>query len=91
MKTLGVVLTLVATLAVPVNARAAVVDANMIPDGRYLVKVERVDDAHHILVLMDNGVESTLAGPSVDFSKLKPNDMVSVAIIKGVVPVFAPA
>lgn len=73
-------------------APAAVVDSNMIPDGQYVVKVERVEDSHHMLVLMSNGVETVLtARGDVDFSKLKPNDSVRIALVKGVVPVFAPA
>lgn len=83
---------LAATLAAPLPARAAIVDANLIPDGQYVVKVERVDDPHHILVLMQNGVETNLVGrSSVDFSKLKPNDSIKIALIKGLVPVYGPA
>ncbi|HEY1975989.1 MAG TPA: hypothetical protein VGG89_05585 [Candidatus Baltobacteraceae bacterium] len=78
-------------LACTAPALAAVVDSNMIPDGQYVVKVERVQDAHHVLVLMSNGVETVLvARGDVDFSKLKPNDSVRVALVKGVVPVFEP-
>ena len=79
----------IATIALPVTLRAAVVDANLIPDGRYVVKVERVDDAHHVFVLMPNGMETNLTGrDNVDFSKLKPNDTIQIALIKGIVPVY---
>lgn len=72
-------------------APASVVDSNMIPDGQYVVKVERVQDAHHMLVLMSNGVETVLTGRAdVDFSKLRPNDSVRIALVKGFVPVFEP-
>ena len=75
----------------PAAASAAIVDSSYIPDGRYVVKVERVDDAHHMLVLMQNGVETVLVGrDSVDFSKFKPNDTVRIALIKGEVPIAAP-
>lgn len=78
-------------LACTAVASAAVVDSNMIPDGQYVVKVERVQDSHHMLVLMSNGVETVLvARGDVDFSKLKPNDSVRVALVKGFVPVFEP-
>lgn len=80
-----------AVLACTATAFAAVVDSNMIPDGQYVVKVERVQDAHHVLVLMSNGVETVLIGRGdVDFSKLKPNDSVRIALVKGLVPVFEP-
>lgn len=69
---------------------AATVDVNYIPDGQYIVKVERVQDAHHVMVMMQNGVETLLVGRSnVDFSKLKPNDTIKIALVKGEVPVFA--
>ena len=82
-------LTLAAVLASPIAAPAAVVDSNLIPDGQYVVKVERIDDSHHILVLMQNGIETILIGRSnVDFSKLKPNDTIKIALVKGLVPVY---
>jgi len=88
-KTSSIVLTLAAVLASPIAAPAAVVDSNLIPDGQYVVKVERIDDSHHILVLMQNGIETILIGRSnVDFSKLKPNDTIKIALVKGLVPVY---
>ena len=89
MKTSVIVLSLAAAL-LPIEAPAAVVDVSLIPDGQYVVKVERVIDGQHALVLMQNGVETTIvARAGLDFSKLKPNDTVRIAIVKGVVPVFA--
>jgi hypothetical protein len=40
---------------------------------------------------MDNGAETTLAAgrPTVDFSKVKPNDQLKLSLIKGNVMVFA--
>jgi len=75
---------------IPSFAYAAEVDATLVPDGTYIVKVEKVEDAKHALVMMQNGVETTLiAAGSVDFSKLTPNEAVKVSLIKGKCPVFA--
>jgi hypothetical protein len=76
---------------VPACAIAATIDASLIPDGTYVVKVERVVDAGHAVVLMQNGVETTLVArsSSVDFSHVKPNDTIKCAIIKGQVPAYA--
>ena len=75
---------------VPAVASAAVVDATLVPDGTYTVKVEKVQDAQHALVLMQNGVETMLvAQGSADFSKVKANDTIKVSIVKGKVPVLA--
>jgi hypothetical protein len=73
------------------TASAATIQATLIPDGTYTVKVERVVDAKHVLVLLDNGSESTLAAgrDSVDFSKVKPNDQLKLSLIKGNVMVYA--
>jgi hypothetical protein len=79
----------VAVSLVPSIAFAAAVDASLVPDGTYVVKVEKVEDAQHALVMMDNGVETTLvATGSVNFSTVKPNDTVKISLIKGRVPVF---
>ena len=89
MKTLVFAITLLATVAIPVFAQANTVDANYIPDGQYVVKVEKVEDAKHCLVMMQNGIETDLvARGDVDFSKLKPGDAIKIAILKGQVPVF---
>lgn len=74
----------------PAFALAATIDASLIPDGTYTVKVEKVADAQHATVLMDNGAETTLtATGSADFSKIKANETIKVSVIKGKVPVFA--
>jgi hypothetical protein len=79
-----------AAAASPAVAFAAI-DASLVPDGTYVVKVEKVDDAQHVTVLMQNGVETTLAAASgsVDFSKVKANETIKVSLIKGKVPVYA--
>lgn len=75
---------------IPSLAFAATVDAALVPDGTYVVKVEKVQDRSHAVVMMDNGVETTLVaqGSNVDFSKLQPNQSVKVSLIKGKCPVF---
>ena len=79
-----------AAVAAPVLASAATVDPTLVPDGTYVVKVEKVQDAQHATVLMDNGVETTLvAQGSADFSKIKANQTIKVSLIKGKVPVYA--
>lgn len=82
--------TLFAFLAASAAASATTVEASLIPDGTYVVKVEQVQDAQHVTVKMDNGMETTLAASgSVTFTKVKVNDTIKVSLIKGKVPVFA--
>ncbi len=81
---------LAAAFAAPHATQAAAIDASLIPDGTYTVKVEKVADAQHVTVVMNNGVETTLvATGSVSFSKVKPNDTIKVSVLKGKVPVYA--
>lgn len=89
-KKLSLVL-LFAVVAIPAIALAAnTIDASLIPDGTYTVKVEKLVDPKHIQVTMDNGAETTLmAGrDSIDFGKVKPGDSVKLSIIKGAVMVY---
>lgn len=90
MKRIGLLLALIAGLAGPLCAAAAMIDPSKIADGTYTVKVERVLDAKHVMVQLDNGSESTLpAGRStVDFSKVLPNDQLMLSIISGAVVVY---
>jgi len=76
------------TALVPSVALATLVDASLVPDGTYVVKVEKVQDAQHVLVMMQNGVETTLVAQGVDFSKVKPNETLKISLVKGKVPVF---
>ena len=73
----------------PVQA-ATTIEAGLIPDGTYTVKVERVVDGQHLVVTMDNGAEATLAAgrSNVDFSKIKPDDQLKLSLIKGSVMVY---
>jgi hypothetical protein len=75
----------------PLCAFAASVDPSSLPDGTYTVKVERVVDAKHVQVVMDNGSESTLpAGrATIDFTKVQPKDQLKLSLIKGEVMVYA--
>jgi hypothetical protein len=78
-----------AAAVAPLASFAATVDPGMIPDGTYVVKVEKVQDAQHVLVLMQNGVETTLTARSnIDFNKVKANDTIKISLIKGIVPVY---
>lgn len=76
-----------ATVA-PVATLASTVDPTLIPDGTYVVKVEKVQDASHILVVMQNGVETTLVASRLDFNRVKANDTLKISLIKGLVPVY---
>ena len=89
MKKLAAVSLLAALFAAPVAALAGQVDASMIPDGTYTVKVETVKDPSHIVVMMQNGVETTLAAKNTtNFLTVKANDTLKISLIKGIVPVF---
>jgi hypothetical protein len=79
-----------AAAALPAMALATTIDPSLIPDGTYTVKVDKVIDAKHIQVTMDNGAEATLSGgrPTVDFSKVKDGDRVKLSLIKGQVMVY---
>lgn len=83
-------LALIAAIAAPSAVLAATIDASLIPDGTYTVKVNKIIDAKHIDVSMDNGSEATLSTgrDSVDFSKIKAGDQVKLSLIKGQVMVY---
>lgn len=89
MKKLSAIVLFAAAAVAPVASSAATVDATLIPDGTYVVKVEKVQDSQHVLVMMQNGVETTLVARSnIDFSKVKANDLIKISLIKGIVPVY---
>lgn len=82
-------LSILAALAAPAASLAAT-DASLIPDGTYVVKVEKVNDAQHVTVMMNNGIETTLpASGSINFGSVKPNQTIKISLVKGKVPVFA--
>jgi hypothetical protein len=82
---------LLTALAMPAIALANSIEASMIPDGTYTVKVEKLVDGKHIQVTMDNGAETTLSAgrDSVDFDTIKPGDQLKLSLIKGAVMVYA--
>jgi hypothetical protein len=89
LKKFAATLLFAAATVAPVATFAASVDPTLIPDGTYVVKVEKVQDAQHLIVVMQNGVETTLVARStVDFSKVKANDTLKISLIKGLVPVY---
>lgn len=89
-KTISLTTLLVALAAPGVALAANSIDASLIPDGTYTVKVEKVTDSKHIQVTMDNGAETVLAAgrDSVDFGKIKAGDSVKLSLIKGNVMVY---
>ncbi len=82
---------IVASVAPAAVLAGNTIDSSLIPDGTYTVKVEKVLDAKHVLVTMDNGAETTLGAgrDTVDFSKVKPSDQIKLSLIKGNVMVYA--
>ncbi|HTX59142.1 MAG TPA: hypothetical protein VMH02_05640 [Verrucomicrobiae bacterium] len=89
MKRFALAALMFAASAAPLAALAAVVDPSMIPDGTYIVKVEKVQDPLHLVVMMQNGVETTLVAKNTPFSAVKANDTLKISLVKGLVPVFA--
>jgi len=77
-------------LIAPALASASTVSASLVPDGTYVVQVEAVKDAQHALVLLPNGMETTLtATGSASFAKVKPHQHLRVSIVAGKTPVLA--
>jgi hypothetical protein len=89
-KQLSLVVLFLAAFAMPASALAAGIDASLIPDGTYTVKIDKLVDAKHIEVTMDNGAETTLAAgrDTVDFGKCKAGDQLKLSLIKGAVMVY---
>ncbi len=81
---------LFASLALlPLAASAAPIDPTLVPDGTYVVKVEKVMDSQHLLVAMQNGVETTLIPDRSAFANVKANDTIKITLIQGKVRVYA--
>lgn len=78
-----------AAFLVPVAARASLVDPALIPDGEYKVTVEKVVDSKHIIVKMDNGIESEVpAAKTLSFDSTSSVKTARLFIYKGVVITF---
>jgi 16S rRNA U516 pseudouridylate synthase RsuA-like enzyme len=73
----------------PVAASATLIDPSLVPDGTYVCKVEKVIDGTHLLVAMQNGVETTLIPTSASFANVKTNDTIKITLIQGKVKVYA--
>ena len=89
-KKLSLAVLFLAAFVIPANALAANIDASLIPDGTYTVKIDKLVDAKHIEVTMDNGAETTLSAgrDTVDFGKCKAGDQLKLSLIKGAVMVY---
>ncbi|MDQ6930453.1 MAG: hypothetical protein M3126_07295 [Candidatus Eremiobacteraeota bacterium] len=88
-KSLAVLAIALTATAAPLVAKADV-DASLIPDGTYTVKVDKIVDAQHMVVVMQNSVKTTVAAnrATMDFKTLSPNDNVKLSLGKGKVLVF---
>ena len=72
----------------PVVAAATVIDPALVPDGTYVVKVEKVIDPQHLLVAMQNGMETTLIPSKNSFANVKANDTIKITLVQGKVRVY---
>jgi hypothetical protein len=78
-----------AVFIAPIAVRAALVDPALIPDGEYKVTIEKVVDSKHIIVKMDNGIESEVpATKTLSFDGASAAKTARLFIYKGVVITF---
>jgi len=65
-------------------------DASLLPDGTYAVRVVKVIDARHVLVVLNNGVKTKLAAghATVDFSAVHVGDDLKLSTLKGAVLIY---
>ena len=89
-RTIPSILLFAALIAAPVAALANTIDSSLIPDGTYTVKVDKVIDSQHMVIVMQNSVKTTVSAnrPTMDFTKLAANDNVKLSLGKGKVLVF---
>lgn len=86
-KTLTGAVLLAACFAAP--ASAALVDSSLIPDGDYVVAVERIVDTKHVIVKMDNGVESEIgAAATLSFDLSAHVRRMKIFVYKGLIITF---
>lgn len=65
---------------------ASLVDPALIPDGDYVVTVEKIVDSKHIVVKMENGIESQIpAAATVSFDPGSHLKHAKIFVYKGVV------
>lgn len=70
---------------------SSLVQPALIPDGDYLVIVEKIVDAKHIIVRMDNGIESQIpAAPTLSFNPAAHLKYAKIFVYKGAVITFKP-
>jgi hypothetical protein len=77
---------LVAAAAQPaIVTNGKTMDASLLPDGTYAVRVVKVIDARHVLVVLNNGVKTKLAAgrATVDFSAVHVGDDLKLSTLKG--------
>jgi hypothetical protein len=68
---------------------AALVDPSLIPDGDYKVTIEKVVDNKHIVVRMDNGIESEIpAAKTLTFDGAAAAKSAHLFIYKGIAITF---
>ncbi len=78
-----------AAFMAPIAANASLVDPALIPDGEYKVTIEKVVDSKHIVVKMDNGIESEVpAAKTLTFDGATASKTARLFIYKGVVITF---
>lgn len=89
-KTLALVCLTFATAMPAAAVAGTTVSASLIPDGTYTATVEKVVDNKHIVVKMQNGVETNLTTnrSNVDFGKVKPNEQIKLGLVNGMVAVY---
>lgn len=65
---------------------ATLVNPSLIPDGDYVVTIERIVDSKHIIVRMDNGIESQIpAAATVSFDAGSHMKHAKIFVYKGLV------
>jgi len=65
---------------------ASLVNPSLIPDGDYVVSVEKIVDSKHIVVKMDNGIEAEIpAAATVSFDPSSHMKRAKIFVYKGVV------
>jgi hypothetical protein len=83
---------LIVSIVLPQSVHAALVDPALIPDGDYVVSVEKIVDPKHIIVKMENGIESKLcATGSMTFDPASHVGRMKIFLYKGVVITYKPA
>lgn len=76
----------------PLAASAALTDPSLIPDGDYDVVVEKIVDAKHVIVRMDNGIEAEIpATGTLSFDPSSKIKKAKIFVYKGLIITYKPA